>query len=138
VIEMATYPRERVPNMAVGTAVHPASPPTPGGADVAFGLIDAIGGAGVLFMTFVAPVPGLLPALLLAAVLLARLVIALLVVGVVGGAAYCLVVSLASLARLRGSSIPTARRKRDRPSARELRAGSSTPASRSGRVGIAS
>jgi hypothetical protein len=66
-------------------------PATSSGADVAFGLFDAFSGAGVVFMSFLAPIPGLLPAVMLAVLLIAPLFIALLVVGAAAGLVFGIV-----------------------------------------------
>ncbi len=53
--------------------------------DLAFGLIDAFSGSGLAFMSFLAAVPGLLPAVILTVLLIAPLLIPLLVVGAAAG-----------------------------------------------------
>jgi hypothetical protein len=58
---------------------------------VAFGLFDAFSGAGVVFMSFVAPITGLLPAVMLAVLLIAPLFIALLVAGAAAGLVFGIV-----------------------------------------------
>jgi hypothetical protein len=50
-----------------------------------FGLLDAFSGIGLGFMTFLACIPGLLPAVVLTVLLLLPLVIPFLVLGAVGG-----------------------------------------------------
>jgi hypothetical protein len=59
--------------------------------EIAVGLIDALAGPGLAFMSFMAAIPGLLPAVILTVVLLAPLFTPPLVVAVVGGVAYGLV-----------------------------------------------
>jgi hypothetical protein len=58
---------------------------------VVFGLFDAFSGAGVVFMSFLAPIPGLLPAVMLAVLLMAPFSIALLVIGGTAGVVFGIV-----------------------------------------------
>jgi hypothetical protein len=72
--------------------------------ELAFGLIDALSGAGIVFMSFLAAIPGLLPAVILAALLIAPLLIPPLVVG--AAAALLLgVLRAAAWALARGASL---------------------------------
>jgi hypothetical protein len=68
----------------------------PSAFDVVFGLANAVAGAGIMFMSFLAPIPGLVAALILAGVLMAPLLIPV----VVGAVAWLAFVLLRLAARL--------------------------------------
>jgi hypothetical protein len=58
---------------------------------LAFGLIDALSGVGFAFMSFLGPIPGLLPAVILTVLLVAPLFIPLLVLGAAAGLLFGLI-----------------------------------------------
>jgi hypothetical protein len=78
---MTTYPPEPVSDRPSASRGRVPPRAAPEAADLAFGLMDALSGAGLVFMSFLAVIPGLLPAVILAALLIAPLLIPLFVVG---------------------------------------------------------
>ncbi len=82
---MTTYPHTRAQDPPIARAGRVPSPVAPSTGDLAFGLIDAFSGAGLAFMSFLAAVPGLLPAVILTVLLIAPLCVLLLVVGAAAG-----------------------------------------------------
>jgi hypothetical protein len=79
---------ERTSDAPLSTATKTRSPAAPEVDEVCFGLLDAFSGAGLAFMSFVACIPGLLPAVILTALLLAPLVIPPVLVGGAAWLAY--------------------------------------------------
>jgi hypothetical protein len=95
--------------------------------DICWGLIDAFSGAGLAFMSFLACIPGLLPAVIVGALLVAPLVIPPVVVG---GAVWLVYRTLLLGARLtaRGAALiagNSSRSRQRRPGMREAGSGDS-------------
>jgi hypothetical protein len=85
-----------------------STPAAPSASDIGFGLLDAFSGVGLGFMTFLACIPGLLPAVVLTVLLLLPLVIPFVVLGAAGGLLFGLV-RLAAWAIARTRSLVGAR-----------------------------
>jgi hypothetical protein len=98
---MTTYTHDQASETRTARAGH-ASSPAPSAEDLAFGLSDAFAGAGIIFMSFLAPIPGLVPALILTAVIVAPLLIPPLVLGAVAWLAF---VALRLAARLTSRAV---------------------------------
>jgi hypothetical protein len=88
VIPMTTDTRELRSDASIARAQRLPAPSAVSTGDLTFGLIDALSGAGLVFMSFLAPIPGLLPAVALTALLVAPLLIPPLVLGAVAWLAY--------------------------------------------------
>jgi hypothetical protein len=84
---MTTYTDEHASETGIARAGH-ASSDAPSACDVAFGVSNILAGAGIVFMSFLAPIPGLLPALILTGLLVAPLLIPPLVLGAVAWLAF--------------------------------------------------
>jgi hypothetical protein len=93
---MTTHTREQASETRIARAGCESSQ-APSAGDFAFGLIDAFAAVGIVFVAFLAPIPGLFPAVILTVLFVAPLLIPLVVLGVVALLAFALLCLAARL-----------------------------------------